>query len=649
MAVVRKLRRLGVKFVLKLRRARDFIRHRDPVDTVLAEVRAARPEPEWANRVVVVTGSTRGIGWAVAQGFLQRGCRVVINGRRADALRDAAARLGEATRVHAVCADVATAEGAQRLIDEAVGRFGAVDLLINSAATLGPTGRRAWEIDPADWQRTLASNLTGPYLCAAAFMRWAVGEGRRGRIINVSSGAANAPAPGLLPYALSKSALDVLTRNLAVEAEGTGIVVTGVQLGSTKTEMARRYFPWHEYELLPPPETVLPVFWHAASASASLLNGRVIASWRFLAARDAEARLAAPISLLERFRFVEQKVPEHVAAADRALLNRAENQFGVPPAVRAMFGRDAVDVSRYPDPDYGALRRELAQRLGLEPGGLTFGNGSAELVERALKVFVRPGEAAVSNEPSWFMFDRFAYALGVRNDKVPFLASADEGFDHNLDGVLAALRADTRLIYLVSPSNPVGVPILHEAFLRFLERVPAHIPVVVDEAYREFADRPDVLDAARLMARTDRLLIGLRTFSKFYGLAGLRVGYAFGRPQTIDLLDRGELLFPISSLAAEAARVALLDATHARRTHDSCVVERRRVLDFLRAHGLRSVPSQSNMLLFEPPTAPDTLFDALEQRGIVPARGVVLDDYVLWPIGLPAQNDRIITVVRSFR
>lgn len=647
MSVSRKVRKLTIKLAMKLKRVKDFVLHRDPIDAVIAEVHQAKPELAFESRVVVVTGSSEGIGLVLAEAFLKKGSRVVINGRRATVLQAAAASLGSPERVLAVCADVATPAGAQALLDQTLERFGAADLLINSAAVMGPKDRKAWELSPEEWIRTLNANLTGPFLCASAFMRWMIGSGVSGRVINVSSGAANAAVPGLLPYAVSKSALDALTRNLAADAEGTGVAVIGLQLGSTKTAMTRHFFPWHEYELLPPPQTLVPAFWYAATADAKLLNGRVIASWRYLMVHEAEARIATPMAAVERFRFVEQKVPDSISPAERYVLNRAENQFGMPDDVKSMLGGSAIDVSRYPDPDYGDLRQDLAAKHGLDPGCFSFGNGSAELVERVLRVFAKSGEAVLSNEPSWFMFDRFAYVCGLRNDKAPFVPSVVEGFDHNLDGMLAAIRGDTRLIYLINPSNPVGVPVLHEPFMRFLEGVPPHIPVVVDEAYVDFADRADILDTARVVRETERMVISLRTFSKFYGLAGLRVGYAYSTPQTIGWLDRGELLFNISSLAAEAARVALHDVEHERRTFDNCVRERERVAAFLDGLGLARVPTQSNMMLFEPPSAPDTLFDRLQERGIVPARGVVLGKYVLWPVGLPAQNDRFMDVVRT--
>ncbi len=648
MSFQRKLRKLAVKGTNKLRRIKEFALHKDPVDAILSEVRTAKPEPQLQDRVVVITGSSSGIGHVLAAAFLQKGARVVINGRRADVLAKAASALGHSGRVHAVCADIASAEGAQELLQQSVERFGSVDVLINNAAVMGTKDRPAWEVPAQEWVQVLGANLHGPFFCARAFMQWMVKTKVSGRIINVSSGAANAPVKGLIAYAVSKSALDALTLGLAADADGTGIMVTGLQLGSTKTDMARSFFDWAEYELLPPAETVVPAFWHAATADPRLLHGRVTAVWRFLMARDAETHIAKPMSVVERFRFVEQAVPSHIPEKDRIVLNRAENQFGMPQQVRAMLSTsNTLDVSRYPDPDYGELRNKLAARHQLPVQSFTFGNGSAELVERVLRVFTKPGEGVISNEPSWFMFDRFAYVHGVRNDKVPFNTCPDNGFDHNLDGVLAAIRGDTRLIYLINPSNPVGVPLLHAPFARFLEQVPDHIPVIVDEAYVDFADREDSLNVARLVRESNKMLIALRTFSKFYALAGMRIGYAFGRATTIDWLDRGELLFNISTLAAAMASAALDDTAHAQRTAHNCSQERIRIMEFLRSVKLRYVPTQSNMLMFEPPCAPDTLFDTLQQHGIVPARGVVLNDYVLWPVGLPEQNNRMMNVIRS--
>lgn len=650
MSVQRKLKKLYVKFVTKARRLWDFFRHEDPLDTLLSKVKAAGIDTALNEQVVVITGSSGGIGLALAKAFEQKGARVVLNGRKQAALDEALKSFtGNRDNVIAVCANIATEAGAQALLQGAITAFGKVDVLINNAGLLGPSQAKAWDISLADWQRVIDTNLTGPFICAKAIMGWMVANQRVGRIINVSSGVTQSPYPSLSPYATTKIALEGFTRNLALDADGTGIMVMGIQLGSTKSEMTRHFFKWEEYESLPPAESLAPLFWYATTADPQLLHGRIIASWRFNLVGEVEAQLAMPIAGVERFTFGEEPLPDTVPVEQRIILNRAENQFGAPDAVRTLLGPVAslVDVSRYPDPDYSTLRNKLAEKHGLPASYFTFGNGSAELVERILRVFVKPGEAVISNDPSWFMFDRFAYMFGILNEKVSFVADANEVYNHNLIGILEKIRGDTRLIYLIHPSNPLGVPILHEPFAEFLKQVPKHIPVVVDEAYVDFADRTDLLDTARLVKESDRMLIALRTFSKFYGLAGMRVGYGYATPNVIALLGRLELIFNMSSVSAEAAVAALGDQAHVDRTHRNCVAERARIGEFLRSVELDFVPTQGNMMMFEVPSEAEAFYRKAESAGVIVPRGVFMGKYTLWPIGLPPQNDRLMDIVRS--
>ncbi|MHB8745036.1 MAG: SDR family NAD(P)-dependent oxidoreductase [Gammaproteobacteria bacterium] len=650
MSAYRKFKKLYIRVATKALRLRDFFAHQEPLDELLHTVKTAHADAAFADKVVIITGSSAGIGLAIGTAFAQKGARVVLNGRRQTALDDAQRTLATyGDKVIGVCADVAHPEGAEQLVAATLAAFQRVDILINNAGISGPHHAKAWDVTPAEWQQVLDINLTGPFLCARAVMQWMVKNQRGGRIINVSSGVSQAPYPCLSPYATSKIALEGFTRNLALDADGTGILVTAVQLGSTRSAMTREFFKWEEYQSLPPPESVVPVFWYAATAAAGRLHGRIIASWRFNAVGEIEAQLATPLAMVERFSFGQSTIPENVPASEHIILNKAENQFGAPESVQRFLGPAAAElaIARYPDQDYTVLRTALAERLKLAPAQFTFGNGSSELIERMLRVFVKPGEAVISNDPSWFMFDRFAYMLGIVNEKVPFADDARHRFNHNLEGVLAKIRGDTRLIYLVSPSNPLGVPLQHDEFAAFLARVPTHIPVVVDEAYVDFADAPDRLRSDELVGTTDRSLIALRTFSKFYGLAGLRVGYGFGSASAVALLSRLELLFNLSSVAANAAALALQDTAHAERTYHNNQAEKARIMEFLQTAELDFVPTQSNMLMFETPALADTFYKALEATGIVVPQGVFLGKYTLWPIGLPAHNDRIMHVIRG--
>ncbi len=643
------------KLMARVGRARRFVDSQDRLAQSLRAFRGRGAEPGLDGKVVVITGSSRGIGFALANEFARAGARVVLNGRDAAALGAALEvlrRRHPAAQAAAVCADVGTEEGAAQLLAGTLQAFGAGDVLINNAGVVGALPAPAWTVAAADWRRAMDTNLNGAFFCSEAFMAWMMASGRPGRIICVSSAAVLQPVPRLAAYATSKVALEGLIRNLAADADGTGILVTGIQLESTQSDVNRRHLSWADYQQLIPAEAHMPAFVHAATSDPGRLHGRVLASWRFNEAPEQEAWLAGPLSTSARAAQRPRQLPSGVAARDAEFLELGENQLGASPRVKAFLqgAGSSFNVSLYPDMDNSALRGALAASLGLPPESFAFGNGSSELVERVLRVFLRPGEAVISNLPTWYVFDQMARKLGVPNVKVPFAQDPGRGWHHNLEGILAAVCGTTRLIYLVHPSNPVGTPLLDADFRGFLERLPQHVPVILDEAYIEFADRSrgDLLDSAQLVKTTARPILVLRTFSKIYGLAGLRVGYAFAAPGAIRLLETLELTFNTASLSAEAARIALEDREHCDRVYENNATEKARVAGALRELGLGFVPSETNMLLAECPTVkPATYFDALRAHGILTSPNSYFDRYVLWPIGLPRQNDRILSAVRE--
>lgn len=641
--VVKRLRLLGARLVQP-----------DEVDEALAILPGALAEADLSDQVIIITGSTQGLGLAIATALAEAKARVVVNARTADDVDRVTRRIQDAGgKAVGVSADISTEGGAQRLVDAALGAFGRIDMLINNAAVLGPYQRRLWEITPAEWQEVIAVNLTGAFLCMRQVADWMLRHGIAGRIINISSGAAQTPVRGLSPYVVSKAGLEVLTRALALDAGWDGLTVTGVEIGSLQTRMSRAFFAWDEFQLLPPPETVLPVLLYAATAPRQQVHGRILAAWRFAKDADGEAVLAGPLATTERFVFPPlRQGDQEVSRFDPSIvpLDRAENPRGMPEKVRGLLYRAAQEANfaRYPDERYPALRRALSARLQLPEECFTFGNGSTELVERTVRTFVQPGDEVVSNDPSWFMFDRFCDTLGVVNHKVPFRQCGPDGaFDHNLEAVAQAVGVNTRLIYLVSPSNPVGVGIAAPEFWRFLERIPAHLPVVVDEAYVEYSTQPETLRSHTVILHTDRRVIGLRTFSKFHGLADLRVGYAFAAPTTLRLFNRLEPLFVLSSLAEAAAVAAIEDVEHAAWTLENIHGERLRIEARLAAAGLDYVASEANFMLVECPGPPEKVYEAFAVAGIFVPKGVVMDRYLIFPIAQAAQNNKNLDILCS--
>lgn len=652
MTLRRPLMILTAKAIAKARHLVRFWRHHSLVEHSLREA-AAHYTPGLEGKVVVITGSTKNVGFVLAQAFLRQGARVVLNGRGRDDLDRA---MGEAERefpgrVVAICADAATPEGVETLLDGALAAFARVDILINNAGVAGPYGSLAWEVAPEEWSETLRVNLHGPFYSSRVFSRWMIEQKIAGRIINVSSGAAAAPIAKLSPYATSKAALEALTRNFAADLLGTGVTMLAIELGSTRSAMTKKYFRLEDYLQLPGPEVHIPIFMYAATAEPGAIHGRTLASWRYQDKGDEEAWLCSNIVYGGKLPIKPRQVPTGLSAAETEFLELGENQLGTSTAVTEWLAQGhGLDANRYPDLDYPELREAVAGHLDLPGESIAFGNGSSELIERLLRVFTQPGDGIISNDPSWFVFDRLCGIYGVENRKVPFISHEQHKYSHNLEGILAAVNERTRLIYLIHPSNPVGVPIMHNEFQRFVEKLPLSVPVVVDEAYIQYSDgdRSDMLRTIEFVKRSPHPVIGLRTFSKIYGLAGMRIGYAFAPPAMIRLLDKLELAFSISSLSADAARLALHDSVFVARVYQNHKQQKQEIETFLRARKLDFVPTQSSMMLAQYPTPTAAAFySRLRESGILLAPVDYYGKYFLWPIALPRQNARIMRLIEA--
>lgn len=649
--------RLAAAVVRRVRRYGDRLLAPDASEQRVAYIRSHLPPAGVRDLVVVVTGSSRGVGHALAASFARMGARVAVNGRNEAAVRRAAAGIErEGGAALAVAADVTTVEGSERLVAETVKQWGRIDVLVNNAAILGPHGRDAWTVDPQEWRAVFETNVGAAFLCARAALSWMTANAVCGRIVNVSSGAGRMAARGMAPYVASKFALEGYTRALALDAALSGVTVCAVELGTVRTEMAKAITRWEDYTRLPLPETVVPVFVHAACGPAEQVHGRVLAAWRYDQDAAAEAALARPLASFPKATFAPL---EHAGRLVRrtdpgiAAYDRAENPLGMSPRVAALLkeGAGRFDFSRYPDEQYPRLRCALAERLGLPPELFTFAAGSAELVERAVRTFAGCGDEVVSSEPTWFMFDRYCAMHEVVARKVPAVQRAPHApFSLDLEAMARAVGPQTRLVYIVNPSNPLGSGVTRAEFEAFLAAIPRTVPVVVDEAYLEFSENPALLRTHEVVRSTGHMVIGLRTFSKFYGLAGLRVGYAFGTPQAMRLFERLEHFFAVSSLAEEAALAALEDEAHGQATHALLRAEKARIAHEAAKLGLATVPGEIHFMLVESPVAPEEagrLWGAYADAGIIVPRGFIAGRYMMLPVLRPGQNDANLRVIAS--
>ncbi|HKP64110.1 MAG TPA: histidinol-phosphate transaminase [Polyangiales bacterium] len=318
-----------------------------------------------------------------------------------------------------------------------------------------------------------------------------------------------------------------------------------------------------------------------------------------------------------------------------------ENPLGPSAAVVQAIRAAAETTHRYPDDRTYALRVALAARLSVEPDELAFGHGSNELIDLCVRAFATPAEHAVIGAPSFSCYGISLRAAGIPTTVVPL---RDQLY-WDMPALAAAVRPNTKLVFIDNPNNPTSTHVPRAELERFLSEIDPSVIVVIDEAYFDFADSADYISALELRRSRERLIV-VRTFSKAYALASLRVGYAIGRPELVSNLDRIRVPFNANGLAQSAALAALSDRAHLERVVALNTSERARLGAALTRLGFAVAPSQTNFLCVDigRPSAP--VFDALLRKGvIVRAFGAPLDRHLRISVGLPDENDRLLEVL----
>jgi histidinol-phosphate aminotransferase len=328
-----------------------------------------------------------------------------------------------------------------------------------------------------------------------------------------------------------------------------------------------------------------------------------------------------------------------------AELGSNENPLGPGPrALDAM--REALKESfRYPDPRGLALKTALAERLGVAVENVALGNGSHELLMLLAQCFADPAHSVVFSQFGFAVFPIATAAAGAQPVCVPALPREHPHapFGHDLPAMAAAIRPDTRIVYLANPNNPTGTWFDDAALAEFLARVPRDVLVVVDEAYHEYVDAPG-LSTALSFANDHSNLIVTRTFSKAYGLAGLRVGYLIAHASVIAVLERLRESFNVNAIALAGAEAALKDREHLARSREFNNLEREWLRGDLAARGYRCLPSQTNFLMLDLARDAGDLEHRFFDRGVIvrPMSGYGLTETVRISIGSRAENERLL-------
>ena len=323
-----------------------------------------------------------------------------------------------------------------------------------------------------------------------------------------------------------------------------------------------------------------------------------------------------------------------------------ENPLGMPQSAIAAMSQAIQELGRYPDANGFELKQALAARYDVPLNWLTLGNGSNDILEIAAHAFLEPGRSAVYAQYSFAVYALATQAVGARAIVVPAL-----NMGHDLDAMLEAIDDTTQLVFIANPNNPTGTFLPRERIESFLEAVwsrhGARVVVILDEAYNEYLSPELTMDSVAWVRRYPNLIVS-RTFSKAYGLAGLRVGFAIAQPVLTDLMNRIRQPFNVNSLAQAAAVAALADRDYLQRSFELNQAGYQQLTAGFDALGLRYVPSYGNFVLVHVGDAARINTELLKRGVIVrPVASYGLHEWLRVSIGLAHENERFLAALRD--
>ena len=342
-----------------------------------------------------------------------------------------------------------------------------------------------------------------------------------------------------------------------------------------------------------------------------------------------------------------EEVEREYGIAHSTKLASNENPLGPSPKAVAAIRAKLGELNLYPDGDCYYLKNGLAKKIGVAPEQLIFGNGSNEIIELAVRAFMRPGDQAVMARQAFVVYQLIVQAVGGRSVQVPL-----RDYTHDLGAIAAAVTAETKIVFLANPNNPTGTIYRRPEWEEFIAKLPKDVLLIVDEAYFEYVQDAGYPDSLKYQSE-DRPMLTLRTFSKLYGLAGLRVGYGIGPREVISMMQRVRQPFNVNAPAQWAALAALDDSDHVQRS----LALNREGLEFLGGEfkklGLEFVPSHGNFILVRVGKGQEVFKQLLGQGVIVrPMGGYQFPEHVRVTVGTMDENRKFIgalqKVIKSF-
>ena len=337
-----------------------------------------------------------------------------------------------------------------------------------------------------------------------------------------------------------------------------------------------------------------------------------------------------------------EEVKRELGLAQAIKLASNENPLGPSPKALEAIQKALPSLNRYPDGHCFYLIQRLSKHLGVEPGEILVGNGSDELITLATRAFLDVGDEAVIAHPTFLIYQIAAQIAGAKVRVVPL-----KQFRYDLSSMRRAVNRRTKLVFIANPDNPTGTYVTKAQVKAFMEGLPEHVIVFFDEAYAELVEAPDYPDTRAYLAK--HAVIITRTFSKAYGLSGIRVGYGIAPRELIEAMHRVREPFNVNSLAQVAALAALDDAEHLEATRRLLREQKPVLYRALEELGLNAVPSATNFILFHGGPRALEVVQALLKKGII-VRDMQpwdLPEYIRVTVGLPQENQAFIQALRE--
>lgn len=325
-----------------------------------------------------------------------------------------------------------------------------------------------------------------------------------------------------------------------------------------------------------------------------------------------------------------------------AKLNSNENALGASRKAKEAIKRNLATIFRYPDGSSLSLKKTLAKKLRVRPDNIVLGNGSDEIIDIIIKTFLNRGEETITSQTTFVEYEIVARANGFKATTVPL-----KNFTYDLDGIRKRITKKIKIVFIANPNNPTGSYVAGEELMRFINRLPANKLVVIDEAYLEYVDAKDFPRLLRYI-NTKNIII-MRTFSKAYGLAGLRIGYAIAKREFTAAMEKIRQPFNVNSLAQVAAESVVGDTHYIATTRKKILKEKLRLYRAFQSMRIACIPTQANFIMFKTPKDALSLCEKMSKSGVLirDLKQYGINKFARVTIGTPRENTVFLDTLRK--